>query len=163
MLTIIAHLHISPLLMATLEHIETGVDNKSAEIWAQRGSVSTTTAIGPLLREAAWITRQAKIHAYITHIPIVENIEADSASRLNHLPVPTFIKYFNTYFPQSTPWRLSLLPSGVKPRIHTMLLTKQSPKDPPISDCAKTIHHGDNGTPSAHGYASQHTYKASRT
>ena len=75
----IAHLHLFAPRMAPLEHISTRVDNTAAEIWARRGSVSTATAIGPLLREAAWITRQSKIHASIKRIPGVENIEADAA------------------------------------------------------------------------------------
>ena len=65
----IAHLHLFSSRMAPLKHISTGVDNTAAKIWARRGSVSTATAINPLLREAAWITRQAKIHASIKRIP----------------------------------------------------------------------------------------------
>ena len=149
--------------MATLEHIYTGVDNTSAESWARRGSVSTATAIGPLLQEAAWITRQAKIHASINRIPGVENIEADAASRLTHLPVHAFLKSFNTSFPQPTPWRLSLLPFGVTPRLYTMLITKQSPKTSPLQDCSKTTQHGNSGTPSAHGCTSHTTSKMSAT
>ena len=75
-----AHLHLFDPRMATLENISTGVDNTATESWARRVSVSTATAIGPLLREAAWITLQAKIHAPIKRIPRVENIEADAAS-----------------------------------------------------------------------------------
>ena len=149
--------------MAPLEHIATGVNNTAVESWARCGSVSTATVIGPLLREFVWITRQAKIYASITRIPGVENIKADAGSRITHLPVPAFLKYFNTYFPQSTPWRLYFLPSGVTPRLHTMLLKKNLPKASTLPDCAKTTQHGENGTPSAHGYAYQQTYNASRT
>ena len=49
----IAHLYLFAPRMATLEHISTGVDNTAAESWARRGSVSTATAIGPLLRKSA--------------------------------------------------------------------------------------------------------------
>ena len=52
----IPHLHLFTSHIAQLEHITTGIDNTVAEIWARRGSVSTATAIGPLLRKAAWIT-----------------------------------------------------------------------------------------------------------
>ena len=149
--------------MAPLKQISTGVDNTAAESWARRGSVSTATAIGPLLREAAWITLQAKIHASIKRIPGVENIEADVASRLTHLPVHALLKSFNTSFPQPTPWRMSLLTSGVTPRLHTMLLTKQSPKASPLQNCAKTTHFGNSGTPSAHGCTSHTTSKISAT
>ena len=49
----IAHLRLFAPCMAPLEHVSTGMDNTAAESWACRGSVSTATAIGPLLREAA--------------------------------------------------------------------------------------------------------------
>ena len=65
----ITDLHLFAPCMAPLEHISTGVDNNAAESWACRGSVSTATAIGPLLREAAWITRLSKIHVSIKRIP----------------------------------------------------------------------------------------------
>ena len=128
----IANIHLFAPFMAPLEQITTGVDNTAAEIWARRGSVNTATAIFPLLREATWINRQAKIHASINSIPGVENIEADAASRLTHLPVHTFIQSFNTSFPHPMPWWLPFLPSGVTPRLHTMLLTNHSPKASPL-------------------------------
>ena len=158
----IYHLHLFAPHMSPLKHISTGVDNTAAEIWARRGSVSTFTSIGPLLQEAAWITCQAEVHASIKRIPRVKNIEADAASRLTHLPVHAFLKSFNTSFPQPTPWHLSLLPSGVTPRLHTMLLTKQSPKAYPLRDYARTAHHGHSGTPSAHGCRFQTTSKTSK-
>ena len=49
----ISHLHFFAPRMAPLEHITTGVDNTAAESWARRGSVSTATAIDPVLRESA--------------------------------------------------------------------------------------------------------------
>ena len=82
--------------MAPLEHIAAGVENTATESWASRGSFSTATAIGPLLREATWITYQAKIHASINRIPGVENIEVDAASRLTLLRVHTFLQSFST-------------------------------------------------------------------
>ena len=76
----IAHLHLFAPRMAPLDHIATGVDNTDAERWARWGSVRTATAIVSFHQEAAWITRQAKIHVSITRIPGFENIEADAAS-----------------------------------------------------------------------------------
>ena len=151
------------LYIHTLEHTATGVDKTDEERRACRGSVSTATAIGPLLQEAAWITRQARIHAYINCIPGVENTEADTASRLTHLPVHTFLQLFNTSFPQPTPWRLSFLPSGVTPRLHTMPLTKNSPKASPLLDYTKTTQRGNSGTTYAYGCASQPISEASGT
>ena len=95
----IAHLNLFAPRMAPLEHKATGVEKKAADSWARRGSVSTATAISPLLREAAWITRQAKIHASINHISGVEDIKVDAASILTHLPVHAFLQSFNPFFP----------------------------------------------------------------
>ena len=149
--------------MAPLYHIAKGVEKTAAEIWARRGSVSTATAIGPLLREAEWITLQANIHAYINRIPGVENIETYAASRLTHLLVHTFIQSFNTSFPHPTPWRLSLLAYRVTPRLHTMKLTKKSSKASPLLDYAKTTRRGNSATTSAHVCASQPISEASGT
>ena len=149
--------------MNPLENITTGVDNTAAERWELRGSVSTATAIVHLLQESAWITRQAKIHVSIKRIPGVENIEADAALRLTHLLVHAFIKSFNTSFPRPTPWQLSLLTSGVTPRLHIMLLTNYSPKASPLQYYAMTTQPGNSGTPSAHGCKFPTTSKASRT
>ena len=49
----ISHLHLFAPSMAPLEHITTLFDNTAADIWDRHSSVSTATAIGPLLREAA--------------------------------------------------------------------------------------------------------------
>ena len=106
---------------------------------------------------------QAKIHSSISRIPGVKNIEVYTASRLTHLPVPAFIKSFNTSFPHPMPWRISLLPYGVMPQLHNMLLTNKSPRASPLPDSARTKRRGKNGTPSAHGCASQPTSKASET
>ena len=149
--------------MAPLEHIATGVDNTVTESWDQRGSFSTITTIGPLLREAAWVTYQASIHASITRIPGVKNIEADAHSGLTHLPVPAFLKSFNTFFPHLMPWRLSFLTSGVTRRLHNKLITKQSTKASPLTNYARTTQCVKNGIPSAHCCAYQPNYKASGT
>ena len=45
----ISHLHLFAPRMAPLEHISTGIDNIATESWDCWGSVSTATAIGPLL------------------------------------------------------------------------------------------------------------------
>ena len=144
----IAHLHLFSPHMKPLEHIITGVDSTAAESWDRRGSVSTATAIGPLPREAAWITRQANIHASIMRIPGVENIEADAASQLTHVLVHAFLKSFNTSFPQPTPWRLSLLPYGVIPRLHIMCrniisLVSRLNRIDPSTNISRQIQNGD--------------------
>ena len=99
----IAYLHLFAPHMVPLEHISTGVDNSATESWDRHGSVSTATAISPLLRELAWITCQAKIYAYIKRIPGVEKNEADAASRLTHLLVHVFLKLLTPPFHSQRP------------------------------------------------------------
>ena len=89
--------------------------------------------------------------------------EADATSRLTHLPVPAFLKHFNTTFPQPTPWRLYLLPYRVAPRLHTTIITNNSLKASPLQEYSRITQRGINGTPSSHGCAPQPTYKASVT
>ena len=98
--------------MKPLEHITTGVDNTAAEIWACFGSFSTATAIGPLLREAAWIMRQAKIHASNNRIPGVETIEADVASRVTHLQVHIYSPIVQHFIP--TAHALEAVPPSIR-------------------------------------------------
>ena len=45
----VANLHIFAPLLKPLYHIDTKVDKTAAEGWAKRVSVSSATAIGPLL------------------------------------------------------------------------------------------------------------------
>ena len=94
----VVHLHLFAPKMAPLEHIRTLVDNAATEGWERRGSVSSATPMGPLLREAAWITRQTHIHASVKQINGLENQEADAASRLTHLPVQNFLEHFSSTF-----------------------------------------------------------------
>ena len=108
----ITHLHLFASSMAPLEHITTGVDNTAVYIWDRWGSVSTTTAIGPLLRETAWIMRQAKIHASNYRIPGVETIEAEVASRVTHLPVHIYSPIVQHFIP--TAHALEAVPTSIR-------------------------------------------------
>ena len=60
----VAHLHLFVPLMALLYHTATKVENTASESWASIVSVSSATAVGPLLRAAAWIIRQKKHMRY---------------------------------------------------------------------------------------------------
>ena len=159
----IAHLHRFTPCMAPLEHISMGIDNTAAKIWDSQVIVSTTTSVGPLLRKSAWITRQAQIHASTSHIPGVKHVEVYAASLLTHLLVPAFLQQFRSTLPQPTPLRLSLFPSGVTPRLHMMLITKQSPTACPLQEYVGKIPHGNSGMPSVHVCTSPQTSKAAAT
>ena len=149
--------------MSPLNHISMWVDNSLAWSWARCESVRSDTAVVPFLREAAWITRQSRIQASILRIAKVENVESHVASWFTHLLVHILFRHLNYSFPQHMPWRLYHLISIVKPRMHTMLLTKQSPKDCPLQDFTRTTPCGNSWTPSAPGSESSQTSKESVT
>ena len=99
----VAHLHLFAPKMAPLKYIRTLVDNTASEGWARRGSISSATDVGPLIREAAWITRQMHIHTSVKWITGLDNKEADANSRLAHLTVHNFLEHFRSTFPQPSP------------------------------------------------------------
>ena len=111
--------------MAPLAHIHTYVNNTVAQVWANRGSFSTASSVGPILWELYLATRRKHIHTSIGCVPGEDNNMADAASRLTHLPDRKFISHFSTHFPQRKPWRLPPLPSACRRKITTMLHNKK--------------------------------------
>ena len=113
--------------MAPLAHIHMYVDNTAAQVWANRGSVSTASSVGPILRELSLASRQQHIHASVGRVPGEDNKMADATSRLTHLPDRQFIYHFRSQFPQNNPWLLLPLSSDYKRQMTTMLPNKQLP------------------------------------
>ena len=135
--------------MAPLMHIHTYVNKTSEEGWANRGSVSTASSVGPILQELALAERQQHIHASVGHVLGEDNNMADAVVSLTHLPDWKFLSQFCSHFQQSKLWRLLPLTSDYKRQLTTMLLNKQSPRVfwPPSS--RKTPPPGTNGDASA--------------
>ena len=98
--------------MAPLAHIRTTVDNTAAQGWDNRGSVSSATAVGPILRDLALLKRTHKIYSSVKRIAGVDNNMDDAASRLTHLTDNMFLRHFFLTFPQRKPWRMITLPAG---------------------------------------------------
>ena len=107
--------------MAPLTHIHTYIDNTASQVWANRGSISTASEVGPILREIALAMRRQHIHAFAGSVPGEENKKTDAASMLTHLPDRKFISHFRTHFPQSKPWKLLPLPSTYRRQLTKML------------------------------------------
>ena len=137
--------------------IQIEVVNKELERWDNRGSVSSFTSAGPLLREIAWINQQTGIYFSISPISGSDNKEVDAASCLTHLTVSSFLCHFNYYFPQPMTWKMSLFPSAVKHRLCTMMHTKRLPQGSPIPLSVDKTQHGGSGKPAAPGFSSQPT------
>ena len=82
---LLMQLLVSPPRMAPLAHIHAYVDNMMAQIWANRGSVSTASSFGTTLWELYLAARQKHIYAFIGRVPEEDNKMADAASWLTHL------------------------------------------------------------------------------
>ena len=114
--------------MPPLMHIDTYVNEIAAQRWSNRGSVSTYSSVGPILRELALATMIQHIHTYVGRVPGEENKMADAAPRITHLLDRKFHSHFRSHFPQSKPWHLLPLSSEYKGQLTTILLNKKSPR-----------------------------------
>ena len=158
MATYVAFIHFFAPLLNPLENIATKVDNMAAEGWAKSGSVSSSTAAGPLLRKMACINLHTITHSSVSRISRADNKEADSVSHLTHLPISSFLKIFNSSFPQPNHSRLRLLPYAVTHHMYTMLHTKRSPQGYPFPLSVKTKNNVGSGKPTAPGFTSPPTF-----
>ena len=107
--------------MAPLLHILTWVDNTAAMGWSKCGSVFTSTATRPLLREISLLSRHFHVHMSIRHIAGEDNCVADADSLLTHFIGSAFLTHFCLNLPQPIPWRLLLLPSKCRRKLTSML------------------------------------------
>ena len=110
--------------ISPLAQIHMYVNNTASQGWANKGSVSTATSIGPILQELSLAARRQHIHASVGRIPGEENKMADAVSRLTHLLDLKFLSQFRTHFPQSNPWHLLLLPFRCKQQLTTVMQKK---------------------------------------
>ena len=147
--------------MDTLAQIHTSMDNTDTHGWANCGSVSTLTAVGPILRDLALLTRTLKIHSSVRRIAGTDNKMADAASRLTYLTDKIFLCHFALTIPQRKSWQLLTLPSGYKRRLTSTLHIKRCRVAFPPQFTRKTQPPGANGASSANGWESQPTSKAS--
>ena len=85
--------------MAPLVHIHTYVNNTVALGWANRGSVSTASSVGPILRDIPMAARQQHIHTSLGRVTGEDKKMADAASGLTHLPDRQILSHFCTHFP----------------------------------------------------------------
>ena len=159
----VAHLHILALKTVPLEHIHTLINNTATEGWAQRDSISSATAVGPLLREVLWIMQQAHIHMSVERITRLDNKEADTFYRLTHFPVQNFLQHLRFNFPNPSAWILCLLMSAARQRLYIILHMQLSSKASPLPISTRTPNHGANETYSDNGSKSHPTSTISST
>ena len=159
--TLFVQVHIFTPTIDTLAHIRTAVDNTAVQGWANRGGFSTVTAVGPILRDLALLTRTHKIHSSVRRIAGRDNKMADATSRLTHITDKMFLCHFALTFPQRKPWRLLTLLSGCKRWLTSMLHSKRCRVAFLPQSNRKTQPPGANGASSVNGWESQPTSKAS--
>ena len=82
-----------------------------------------------------------------------EEEEVGTASRLTHLTVSSFLRHFNSYLPQTNPWRLFLLLSAVNYCSCGMLHTKRSPHGSLVTPWVNKTQHVGIGKPTVPGCA----------
>ena len=85
--------------ISPLAHIHTYVNKTESQGWANRGSVSTASSVGPILWGLSLAARRQHIHASVGRIPGDNSNMADAALRLTHLPDRKFLSHFPTNFP----------------------------------------------------------------
>ena len=144
-------------------HIHTYVNNTAAQGWSNRGSFSTTSSVGPMMRELALEARLQHIHASVGRVPGEDNKMADAGLCITHLQDHKFLSHFRSHFPHNKPWRLIPLPSDYKRQLTPMLINKQSPRVSRPTSSRKTLLSGANGGVSASGSKSPQTSKTLRT
>ena len=138
----------------------TACDNTPAVAWRTKGSSTTRKARARLLRLAAGLRREQRAHHRIGHLSGNDNRMADDASRLWHLSDHDFLAYFNSAYPQTSSWKLLLLPSEVNSLMTSLLLNKESKVESALQELQTLTPYWHQEQPSA--WASTST-QASRT
>ena len=91
---------------ATYATIHTFSDNTPTIARFRKGAISSDRAPAYLCRLASLHQRVHRYCSIVSFINGPENVMADDASRLQHLPHPTFLSHFNQHHPQDGPWQL---------------------------------------------------------
>ena len=97
------HLLLFAPRMVPLAHIHTYIENTAEQGWDNRGSFSTASSVGPILRDIPLAARRKHIHTSGGRMLREDNKMADAASRLIQPRDRKFLSHFLTHFPQSKP------------------------------------------------------------
>ena len=106
--------------------VATFTDNISARSWQTKGSRATLGPAAYLLRLLSLHQRHYRYRSTSDYIPGPVNAMADDASRLLHLSDTALLAHFNTFYPQTRPWRFSLLRPAMLSALITALHCKRS-------------------------------------
>ena len=100
-------------------------DNIPSVAWSLKGSVSTFGSAGYLLSLYSLHQRHFRYLAKADYISGDANRMADDCSRLWHLSDAELLTYFNSTYPQATPWRIVPLRSAMHSSLISALMMKR--------------------------------------
>lgn len=143
--------------------LKSATDNLATLYWYRRGSVTTTSPTATILRQQSMHQR---FHRYVSlkdYVPGPINTLADDASRLAHLDDHQFLTYFNSTYPQPTPWHLCHLPNATLSCGISALHTRMSPTASFLHAPPPPHPNGTFGKPSASQSVSLLPFKTSKT
>ncbi|MGH7974557.1 MAG: hypothetical protein ACREBR_03440 [bacterium] len=104
-------------------------DNTPAVAWARRGSTSHTGPVAYLLRLLSLHQRFHRYRVEISHIPGTANAMADDCSRLWRMCDSDLLSYFDTHYPQSSPWQMRQMRQGMASALTSALWQKRQPPE----------------------------------
>ena len=123
--TLLAQVLIFDPKMNTLTYIRTAVYNMEAQGLAKYGSVRLATAVSPILRDLALLTRTHKIYSSVHRISRSDNKMTNAASRLKHQTNKMFLRHFVLTSPHKNTWLIITLPSGCRWWLTSILHSKR--------------------------------------
>jgi hypothetical protein len=144
--------------------VATLCDNTPATAWQRKGSVTTTGAASYLLRESAFHQRAYRYVNQTSHIPGVENVMADDASRRFDLSDSQLLLYFNHHYPQARSWQLRHLQLPMNGRLTSALLRERPEKHFPSPEPVPWMRFGrKHGFHTPNPSTSTHSWKGLTT
>jgi hypothetical protein len=141
--------------------IKSSTDNLATLFWYRRGSVTTTSPTATILRQQSMHQR---FHRYVSlkdYVPGPLNSLADDASRLAYLDDQQFLTYFNSTYPQPTPWHLCNLPPEMISCGISALRSRMSPTASFLLEPPPPRPNGHSGNPTAKNLVSLRPFKTS--
>jgi hypothetical protein len=138
-------------------------DNTPAVAWQRKGSTSTMGPAAYLLRVQALHQRFYRYVSRIDHIPGVVNAMADAASRRWELTDSQLVSFFNSTYPQSTPWTQCTLRPHMDSALTSALCKTRSEPESYLAAPGPPTSTGSSGKAFATASTSMASLPASRT
>lgn len=137
-------------------------DNMGTLYWQRKGSTTSNRQAASLLRLQALHNRYHRYIRLHDYVPGKINLEADDASRLQHLTNRQFLLHFNTLYPQTQSWQMWTPPKRLRSLVISALRNKPLPTVSWQAPPPPTIRTGAFGPTFAPVWPSTHFSKTSK-